>query len=310
MTTAEYLASIPPGEETEYRPYTDYRNAKHNIISLMAYLVGVEKEHFEPDYTPAKIEIYERLDKDKNARIVRNLCRLRTALMKNYSTIRSEFRYSLKNIGSLPDLIPSDAVQQLVEDGISLQKSRPDIDAYIMAINREISNRIGNCKNLFPDWLNWQYIKALFLMPNGTKPEGLKTAGNEYHANRNKYPYQCYMDWPGRENGNILYCDEKFVTMLYEAHEDAFTDMSLVRDIGDIALDNIGSFLEQSRKAIVVVDCENSDPIRLAAALSSLSKSGLGKIAKVLLFDSHYTTSEWEVLSNRDSEAEPAGTAS
>lgn len=307
MSTTEYLSSVPPNGEIESRPYTDYRNAKHNIISLMAYLIGVKKENFEPDYSPPQLEIYERLDKEANARIIRNLCRIRTALIQNYFAIRKEFYFSYKNIGSMPELIPADAVQQLTADGVSLQRGRPDADEYTIAVNREISNRIGGCSHLFPDWLNWQYIRALFLMPGGAKLQGLKEARDEYHANRNKYPYQCYLNWPGWENGNILYCDEKFVTMLYEAHEDAFTNLSLVRDVGNIELDNIGFFLEQSRKAIVVVDCENSDPIRLAAALSSLSKGRLEKISKVLLFDSHYTTAEWEVLSEQSPVAEPTG---
>lgn len=304
MIAEKQLTEMPPGPAP--RSYADYHNAKHNIISLMAYLVGVEKTHFEPDYTPPKLEIFEKLENDKNARIIRNLCRIRTAIEKNYSAIQKEFRYSMKNLGTMPEFIPSDAVNQLAADGIALQKSRPEINAYLIAINKEISNRIGNCQGLFPEWLNWKYIKPLFLMPNGTKPDGLKAAWSEYNSNRNKYPYQCYMNWPGWEDGNLFYCDEKFVTMLYEAHEDAFTDLSLLKDAGNIALDNIGTFLERSTKAIVVVDCENSDPIRLAAALSSLSKAGLGKIAKVLLFDSHYTTSEWEVLSDGEPKAETA----
>lgn len=70
--------------------------------------------------------------------------------------------------------------------------------------------------------------------------------------------------------------------------------------MGNIVLDNIASFIEESQRAIVVVDCENSDPIRLAAALSSLSKNGLAKIQKVLLFDSEYTTDGWKVISESD----------
>lgn len=298
MPAAEYMSPMPPGQETAPRSYTDYHNSKYDIVSIVAYLIGVEKRHFEAEYEPPKLEHYERLETDKNARIVRNLCRLRTSFEQHYIDIRREFYYSIKNLGSLPNLIPTDAVEQLVRDGVSLQKNRPDIETYLIAINKELSNRIGNCKSLFPDWINWAYIKPLFLMPNGTKPEGLKAAYSIYNADRNRYPYQCYMNWEGATDGNILYCDEKFVRLLYEAHEDAFADWSLVKDVGNIVLDNISSFIEMSKKAIVVVDCENSDPIKLAAALSSLSKTGLAKICKVLLFDSDYTTTGWQVLSS------------
>lgn len=297
MPTAEYMSPMPPGQEDTSKKYSDYHNAKYDIISKVAYLTGVEKRHFENEHEPPQLEHFERLNKDKNARIVRNLCRLRTSFEQHYRDIRREFQYSINNLGSLPNLIPTDAVDELVQDGVVLHKNRPDIDTYLLAINKELSNRIGNCKSLFPDWINWDYIKSLFLMPNGTKPEGLKAAYFEYNQNRNKYPYQCYMNWPGSANGNILYSDEKFVRLLYEAHEDAFTDLSLAKDVGDIVLDNIASFIESSKRAIVVVDCENSDPIKLAAALSSLSKTGLAKIQKVLLFDSDYTTTGWQVLS-------------
>lgn len=139
-------------------------------------------------------------------------------------------------------------------------------------------------------------------MPNGMKPEGLKAAWAEFGKDWSRYPYQCYINWAGDTAGNILYCDEKFVRLLYEAHEDQFTDLSLVKDVGDIVLDNIASFIENSEKAIVVVDCENSDPIKLAAALSSLSKTGLAKIQKVLLFDSNYTNDGWKVISETGKE--------
>lgn len=310
MPEPKEFASAPPGEDAQNRPYTDFRNAKHHIISLVGYLIGVSKENFEHDYSPPKIEIYEELEENQDARIIRNLCRVRTALIRHYSDIRIEFRYTLKNLDSMPELIPTDAVEQLVKDGISIQKIRPDINEYLIAINKEISNRIGSCQTLFPDWLNWQYIRPLFLMPNGTKQQGIKAEGVAFLANRNKYPYQCYMNWPGKENGNILYSDEKFVTLLYEAHHEVFSDMSLVRDVGDLAQENIDAFLERSQKAVVVVDCENSNPIRLAGALSSLKKCGKDKITKVLLFDSHYTTSEWEVLSDQGAASELTGSIS
>lgn len=285
-------------QEDAWRDYTDYHNNKYNIVSLVAYLIGVEKRHFENEHEPPKLEIFEQLDGNKDARIIRNLCRVRTAFEQNYAKIRTEFNYGIGNIGSLPNLIPSDAVTQLTQDGITLYKTRPNIETYLIAINRELSNRIGNCKALFPEWIHWDYIKQLFLMPNGLKPEGLKSAGYEYSRDRKRFPYQCYVNWQGTSSGNILYSDEKFVRLLYESHEDSFSDWSLVKDAGNITLDNITDFIDRSKRAIVVVDCENSDPIRLAAALSSFSKTDLSKIKKVLLFDSDYTTTGWQVISS------------
>lgn len=53
------------------------------------------------------------------------------------------------------------------------------------------------------------------------------------------------------------------------------------------------------QKCLIVVDCENSDAVKLAAALSSLPTEQLGKISKVILFDSEYTTAQWKTLIDR-----------
>ena len=50
---------------------------------------------------------------------------------------------SIRNISSVPDLIPSESVAELERDGIRIYKTKPDIDEYIISINMEISNRIN-----------------------------------------------------------------------------------------------------------------------------------------------------------------------
>ncbi len=281
-------------------PYSTHQNTTHNLVSIVAYLIGVNKAHFREDSAKTlKQSTFQSLETNKNARIIRNLCIIRTGMERHYSAIRTAFRYDVKNIGSLPEYIPSESVQQLTRDGITIYKSRPDINDYLITINRELSNRVSNVQTLFPDWIKWDYIRELFLMPNGFKPEGLKAAGAEYNKARNGYPFQCYINWvANEEDGNILYSDEKFVKLLYERHEDFFEDGSLVRDASNMTTENIYDFLAESNRAIVVVDCENSDPIKLAAVLSSLSPSSVAKIHNVLLFDSNYTTSSWSVLSS------------
>ncbi len=302
MTADEYMASFPPGEDAEKRRFSDYHNNKYEIVSLVGFLIGIdrdvleERENGEGKRSPFQKDIWDTLEQNSSARIIRNLCRVRTALMSHFQKISHEFRYNLTNLGSLPEFIPKDAVDQLSADGISLQKSHPDVTEYMIAINKEISNRIGICQSLFPEWINWEYIKALFKMPQGTKPEGVKAAGKDFQANFKKYPYQTYLNWQGPFDGNILYHDAKFVELLYEANEDVFDNLSLVRDVGDIARGDMQDFFTRATQVVVSVDCENSDPIRLAAALSSLSKPNLEKIGKVLLFDSDYTTTEWEIL--------------
>ena len=47
--------------------YTDYSNSSYGIISKVAFLIGVERRHFENEHEPPKIEVYEQLNSDKNA---------------------------------------------------------------------------------------------------------------------------------------------------------------------------------------------------------------------------------------------------
>ena len=61
------------------KAYTDYESSTYTVVSKVAYLIGVQKRIFENEYEPPKMEWYEKLHADKNARIVRNLCMIRTA---------------------------------------------------------------------------------------------------------------------------------------------------------------------------------------------------------------------------------------
>ncbi len=281
--------------------FNELRKPTYRIVSIVAYLLGVDKRHFDNEHEPPQPDAYAQLEKDKEARIIRNLSIIRTAMEQKYTAISLAFYQEGKNIGSMPELIPFEPVQTLYEDGASIYMGNPRIDDYLIRINQEISNRISTVARLFPEWVKWEYVKPIFLMPNGTKLKGIKDAGEIYNADRKRYPYQCWLNWDaigvGAANkGNILFSDEKFLTLLYERHEDHFENLSLVRDVGNQVMRNLGDMLSNCRKCIIVVDCENSDAVKLAAALSSLPKRELSKISKVLLFDSEYTTPQWSKL--------------
>ena len=60
---------------------------------------------------------------------------------------------------SMPEILPMSSMQQLSNDGISfIKKSSTKLCHHIIEINRLISDRINNCKSLFPmvvDRLVW-----------------------------------------------------------------------------------------------------------------------------------------------------------
>lgn len=303
-TDSETLSEEQRAVFAQREAYLERRKPTHNVVSIVAYLLGVGKQHFENVHEPPRIEIYDQLDQNQDARIIRNLCIVRNAMEQKYKAISQAFYLEGKNIGTIPNLIPSEAVEALYRDNADIYMGRPRIDDYIIKINQEISNRIGRVENLFPEWVRWEYIKPLFLMPNGTKPNGIREAGMRYNTDRNRYPYQCWLNWDAismseESKGNILYSDEKFLTLLYQRHEDRFENLSLVRDAGNQTMRNLNDMLKGCENCILVVDCENSDAVKLAAVLSSLPQEELCRIRKILLFDSEYTTTQWTTFVDR-----------
>lgn len=277
-------------------PQTYLRNSIYTLVSKIAYLIGVPKRIFENEYEPPKIEIYQQLDKLVAARIVRNLCRLRTAIEQNFKAINESMFLEYKNLHTLPELVPTECIDQLEEDGISIIRQNCKLNQYIIDINRLLSDRINNCKELFPLWLKWPYVREIFIMPNGYNEVGTAEAASVYYENKRLYPYQMYINWPPSDEGNILYSDKKFVTLLYGWHQDKFTDFSKVLDAGSQTKGGIYDFLQGSGKAVIVADCENSDPYKLCATLRSLDEEALDKIAKIILYDDIHSASAWRIL--------------
>lgn len=272
------------------------REKKHEVVSAVAYLIGVPEDKIK-GYP--QIERFPALSQDKNARIIRNLCIIRTAIERNFLAINNKMRLEYKSILSLPDLVPGGAVMQLSQDGVSfVKKSSTKLYQHIIEINRLISDRINNCKHLFPAWVKWEYVRDLFIMPNGLTEEGTKAAADEYYANKNYYPYLCYINWSPYDAGNILYDDKKFMTVLYEQHNDYFTEFNQTTDASNHVKKTIYEYIDRSRKIVIFVDCENSDPYKLCAALHGLNEEALSKISKIILFDDIHTTMAWQILSN------------
>ena len=274
-----------------------YKDSTYDIISKVAYLIGVPKHIFENEHEPPKLEIYEALDKNKSARIVRNLCVVRAAIERRFGKINDAIRKDFKSIYTLPELIPQDSLRQLELDGANFyKKSSTKLGHHIIEINKLIRDRINNCKDIFPVWLNWDYIREIFNMKNGLTEEGIKAAAGVYFTNLECYPYSIYINWDPQQNGNILFNDKKFVTLLYQWHNDYFSDYSKVSDAGSFVKSNIYDFIDSATRVVMAVDCENSDPYRLCATLKGLDADITAKIQKIMLFDDVHTVEAWRIL--------------
>lgn len=274
-----------------------YKDSTYDIVSKVAYLIGVPKHIFENEHEPPRLDIYVALDKDKNARIVRNLCVIRAAIERKFGKINDAMRREYRSIFSMPEYVPQDALNQLAADGVNFyKKSSTKLAHHIIEINRIISDRINNCKAHFPIWLNWEYVRGLFIMHDGLTEAGTKAAANTYFANLECYPYSIYINWEPQNNGNILYNDKKFVTLLYQWHNDYFADYSKVSDAGSFVKSNIYDFIDGAKRVVMAVDCENSDPYRLCATPKGLDEDITVKILKIMLFDDVHTVDAWRIL--------------
>ena len=83
-----------------------YKDSTYELVSKVAYLIGVPLRIFQNEHEPPKIEIYDRLEQDKNARIIRNLCIIRTAIERNYRKINDIMRMEYRGLLSMPEINP------------------------------------------------------------------------------------------------------------------------------------------------------------------------------------------------------------
>lgn len=277
--------------------------SKRDIVSRVAYLIGIDDRYFGINQTENMNpqfyrSVYDEMNADKEARIVRNLCRLRTKLQRNFRAIFTEMNSDIKNIDAIPDLVPQDALRALEQDGIPFVRAQRRLEDYIVDVHNYLLPHVPNCQKFFPEWIKWTYIRSMFFIQRGNTVEGNKEAARTYNEARDLFPYQAYINWyPDENDGNILRDDAKFLPILYERNRDRFYDMSKVTDAGDAALESPEEFFTKAGRVIIAVDCENADPCKVIGIIKDIEARGLiPKVAKILLVDDEHTSSQWRAL--------------
>ena len=294
-TDLQYLQedSSPDAEDDK----ENYNTYTVDITEKVAYLLGVEKFIFEKENHPFRIEIYDELEKDTSAKIIRTLSKFRIIFMRNFSRINSLMRYDLKNINTMSEFFNADDVKFLEDNGVPLLEANSTPQHYIIKINALIADKISQCKGLFPLWVEWDYIKELFIMPKGSIPDSVKNESNKFTNNLWDYPYSTYINFPIQGQGNVLYNDSKFLSLLYAKHGKKFNDIKKVTDASISTKRNIYNFLEENEgDVVIVVDGENSDAYRLYGTLKSLNAEEFKKIKKIILLSDANASSAWQMF--------------
>ncbi|MCM1578522.1 MAG: NYN domain-containing protein [Ruminococcus sp.] len=271
------------------------RTDTKTIVVTMAFMIGVKKSTLYTVYAAENGELLAQLEKSKEALTIRYLCKLRTTLMQKFKKTDNAISYDFKNINSL-EWYDSDNIKQLEQWGYTIILANKRAADYTVHFNTLIHDNINQCRSLFPDWINWDYIKDLFVIPKYQSSQHLKFEFEKYMDKIVIYPFQMYIHWKPKDVGNLLSSDGKFLEYIYSSNGDYFGDRSKYRDAVDDVKNNIYDFIDSSYKTVIAVDCENSDVYKLYGMLKNLNREEIDKIEKIILFDDDHTNNGWDHL--------------
>ncbi|MDD7430099.1 MAG: NYN domain-containing protein [Oscillospiraceae bacterium] len=271
------------------------RTDTKNIVATVAFLIGVRKSAWISSYGEECSELLKTLENDKNAVTIRYLCKLRTTLMQRFKRTDKCLVYDFKNLDSI-EWYDADNIRQLEKWGFTIILANKRAADYSLHFNTLIHDNIESCRGLLPDWIVWDYIKDLFIIPKYVKEQHQKYEFEKYMENIDYYPFQMYIHWKPQDMGNILYTDGKFLELLYQMNGDYFGDKSKYKNAVESVKNNIYDFIDNSYKTVLAVDCENSDVYKLYGMLKNLNRDEISKIEKIILFDDDHTNNGWDHL--------------
>lgn len=279
--------------DVEYDNSIFYQSVQKGVSLTVAFLIGTKMDVLV-DNNPNERELFERLSKEKDAVIIRTLCNIRSNLMLNYTNTERNIVFNLQNLDRQD--IYKDDIKTLAKNDINIIKVNYKVNRYLADINALIAQRINTVKDLFPEWVKWDYLKSLFVMPKGQSEDMIKSESKKFIQSRLTYPFTRYIYWHPVEEGNILLNDEKFLKILYRQFKDEFQDISKVKDASESVKTNIYDFINNNESTVIVVDCENSDAYKLASVLKQLDQNEIERIHKIMLYDDVHTTKAWAFL--------------
>lgn len=126
------------------------RTLKKEIVTRLAYMIGVRDEALQKRYSQDCKEIIDEMYNSKEARIIRILNTIRSMMMQKYSYIDSAIKYELKNLDKI-EYFNADDIKWLENNGIRIIQVNTTIDKYLIKINQLINENILQCKSLIPE---------------------------------------------------------------------------------------------------------------------------------------------------------------
>lgn len=267
---------------------------RKEVVTKVAYLIGVPEDLMYRDFIDSGVDIKD-LFSNREASIIRCLSKLRSYCTRNFLSVDRELRYELKFIQNVSHIDTND-IALLEGYGIPIKNANYRAGDYQRLFNKLIAENINACRSLFPDWVNWEYLRSLFVIPTKKSNEKFIEEYNKYNKHWRLYPYNMYIHWNPVECRGMLLDDCLFLKTLYAQHNDVFNDRGCFIEASDITKSSVYNFIADSNKVVLVVDCENVDVYGLFGFISNLDELSLKKISKIMLFDSNYTEEAWDLL--------------
>lgn len=280
-------------ETGEVKVYKTVNRAE--VAAIVAYMLGIDDKTLDSYYSGHYRDLLVSLRASRPATIIRYLSKIRTTIMEHFLEVDNEMRYSLSNLDRM-SFFDKKEIDTLYRWGIYVVQPNYRSDKYILHITRLMDETIDACKNLFPESVKFEYIRSLFVIPKYTKPSVMIEEYNKFRGKKTFYPFQAYMYWKPEDCGNILYSDAKLLGVLYAQNGETFREAYKYRDACDDTKENIYSFIHNSKKVVMAVDCENCDPYKLYGVLKNLDPEDMELIDKVILFDDYHTTIAWDYI--------------
>ena len=133
-----------------------FENYRKNIITIVAYLIGVPDEKLNGE-DRVDLDEYEKLKTNENATIIRCLSALRTQFLKHYKNIDDAIKYQMKPLETLTEYLDIDAIKYLRKRGIEINITNAKAPTVNIAhINQYLVDNIDKIKPLIPDWIKFQ----------------------------------------------------------------------------------------------------------------------------------------------------------
>lgn len=139
--------------DSEFTEEKEYKTVqKYELVTILSYLIGVRNEILDYMCSDEYVELLNSLRENKNARILRYLCKARTSLLRNYKKTDNEIKYNLGNINRM-EWFDAENINKLESWEVHIILYNSSADKYCVHINKLINEHVDACKKLFPDWV-------------------------------------------------------------------------------------------------------------------------------------------------------------